>query len=203
MASAVLAAGVLHRFLPSSFRLTSWGVYGAVLLVLLVALVVGDPGRIDRQRRWLRVLTGALIALITVVNGVAALRLLKGILTRSPFDSAHDLLTIGAVIWLTNVIAFALWYWDLDAGGAADRAAGATRVRPALVFPEMSLREHVPSGWYPQFVDYLAASFNTATSFSVTDVSAVKRWAKLMMVVESAISLSLATLVIARAINML
>ena len=87
-------------------------------------------------------------------------------------------------------------------GGAAARAHGGGS-SPALIFPEMTHTEHVPAGWYPQFVDYLAFSFSTATAFSPTDVSAVKRWAKALVVCESLLSLVLAALVIARAINVL
>lgn len=105
-------------------------------------------------------------------------------------------------MWLTNVIAFALWFWDLDRGGAAERANHTDRA-PALIFPEMQHPEHVGEDWYPQFVDYLAFSFATATAFSPTDVSAVRPWAKAMSVCESLLSLALAALVIARAINVL
>ena len=101
------------------------------------------------------------------------------------------------------MIAFALWYWDLDAGGAAARAAGSHPAGPAFVFPEMTMPQYVPASWYPTFADYLVLSFNTALAFSPTDVSAVRVWAKLMMVFESIVSLALAALVIARAINIL
>ena len=101
------------------------------------------------------------------------------------------------------MIAFALWYWDLDAGGAAARAAGSTRIGPAFFFPEMRLPEFVGASWYPKFADYLVLSFNTALAFSPTDVSAIRVWAKLMMIFESLVSLTLAALVIARAINIL
>ncbi|MFZ0322962.1 MAG: hypothetical protein WAN48_02395, partial [Actinomycetes bacterium] len=124
MATAVLVAGILHEFLPSDFRFTSsWlaFLYPVFLTAFLAVLVVGDPGRIDRDRHWLRITTGMMIGLITIVNAVAALRLIAGILNNK-FDSAGQLLTIGAIVWVTNVIAFALWYWDLDAGGAAARA---------------------------------------------------------------------------------
>ncbi len=89
----------------------------------------------------------------------------------------------GGVIWLTNVIAFALWYWDLDRGGVAIRALGST-AEPAFLFREMSSAEHVRAGWYPAFVDYLHLSFNTAMTFSTTDVSVIKPWGKLMMMAE-------------------
>jgi uncharacterized membrane protein len=129
-------------------------------------------------------------------------KLIMGILDNASFTTPRELLFSGGSVWLTNVIAFALWYWDLDAGGAAARGTGAGRP-PALVFPEMQHPEHVAPGWYPKFVDYLAFSFATATAFSPTDVSAVKPWAKLMIVCEALLSLALAALVIARAVNVL
>jgi uncharacterized membrane protein len=157
----------------------------------------------DRDRRWLRVVTGFMIALITLVNAFTAIRLVVDIFDKNAFSSAEQLLTIGAVVWGTNIVAFALWFWDLDGGGAAARALGTGRAPRAFIFPEMTNPEHVPAGWYPQFIDYLAMSFNTGTSFSPTDVSAVRRWAKALMIAESSISLALATLVVARAINMM
>ena len=101
------------------------------------------------------------------------------------------------------MIAFALWYWDVDGGGSARRARRGAWADPAFIFPEMHLEAYMSSGWYPQFADYLALSFNTATAFSPTDVSAVKRWAKMLMIVQSGTSLVIATLVIAKAINSL
>jgi len=203
MAVAALTAGVLHQLLPATFRVSPHWVYPAFLIAFLVMLIVGDPGRIDRERPWLHVTTGLMIGLITVVNAVAAIRLVIDILAKGKFDTAGELLGIGGIVWVTNVIAFALWFWDLDGGGAASRAAGhGTKLR-AFVFPEMTMPEMVAVDWYPQFADYLALSFNTATAFGPTDVSAIKRWAKLLMSTESAISLTLATLVIARAINIM
>ena len=106
------------------------------------------------------------------------------------------------MIWATNVIAFALWYWDLDRGGAAARAHHPF-ANPAFVFPEMLHTGYVPATWVPKFVDYLSLAFWTATAFSPTDVSAIKAWAKLLMIVEAAVSLGIGALVIARAINIL
>jgi len=100
------------------------------------------------------------------------------------------------------VIAFALWYWDLDRGGAAARAHHPFR-NPAFVFPEMEHPDYVPATWVPRFVDYLSLAFWTATAISPTDISAIKPWAKLMMMLEAAGSIILAALVIARAINVL
>jgi len=203
MAIAALTAGVLHELLPRDFRVAPLWIYPVFLVVFLLLLIAGDPGLIDRDRPWLRVTTGLMIALITFVNGTAAIRLVAGILHPGSFDTASQLLGIGSIVWLTNIVAFALWFWDLDGGGASARAAHGATSNPAFVFPEMTYPEFAPKSWYPQFVDYLALSFNTATAFGPTDVSALKRWAKTMMISESLISLALATLVVARAVNIL
>ena len=204
MAVAVLVAGVLRTFLPPELRLhdARW-LFLVLLAVLIVVLIVGDPGRIDRQATWLRVLTTSLIGLITLVNGGSSVRLVISIIYSEPFtQTARVLLACGGIIWLTNVIAFGLWYWDLDRGGPAARAAG-TAIRPAFLFPEMSNPEYVREGWYPTFVDYLHLSFNTAMAFSPTDVSAIKPWAKVMMMAEEGISVTVGVLVVARAVNIL
>jgi len=176
VALAIAAVVGLHVALAPRYRLhPSWLVV-AIPVVLLVALIVGDPGRIDRQRLWLRIVTGIMIALITLANLYAAIRLVVDILTNNKVfaNNPGGLLAVGGVVWATNVIAFALWYWD-----------------------------YVAAGWVPRFVDYLSLAFWTATAFSPTDISAVRPWAKLLMMLQAAASLSLATLVIARAINIL
>ena len=130
------------------------------------------------------------------------MKLLADIINTTPFtNNAKTLLAAGGAIWLTNVIAFALWYWDLDRGGAAARAHG--EGEPAFVFPEMTNSQYVAADWYPNFIDYLHLSFTTATAFSPTDVSAIRPWAKLLMMAEEAISLVVAVLVVARAVNIL
>jgi len=204
MAVAVLATGLLRTALPPQLRLhDARGLFLVGLVVLVAALIIGDPGRIDREKTWLRVLTGTLIGLITLVNGGSAVRLVVSIIYSEPFtQKARVLLACGGIIWLTNVIAFALWYWDLDRGGAAARAKRST-VSPAFIFPEMSSEEHVRSDWSPTFVDYLHLSFNTSMAFSPTDVSAVKPWAKLMMMAEESISLIVGILVVGRAVNIM
>ena len=204
MALAVLAAGGLRAVLPSQLRNgdTRWA-FIVVVTALLAILVIGDPGRIDRDSTWLRVMTGSLIGVISAVNAAAAVRLVAGIIGAVKFSTdANILLASGGAIWLTNVIVFGLWYWDLDRGGAAARARG-SGPRPAFVFPEMANAEYVRPGWYPKFVDYLHLSFATAMAFSPTDVSAIKPWAKLMMMAEEAISLVVAILVVSRAVNIL
>jgi uncharacterized membrane protein len=205
MALAVVVAGVLYRLIPSAFRVSvAFQVtYWTVLVLLLAVLIVGDPGRIDKARRWLRLTTGAMIALVTVWSLGAVARLVVGILQKAVFTTPTDLLTAGAVTWITNIIAFALWYWYLDGGGAVARAADQLTSRPAFRFREQDLPELVDDGWYPQFVDYLTLSFNISTAFGAADVSPIRHWSKLSTMGEAAISLTLVALVVARAVNVL
>jgi len=203
MAAAILSAGVLRYTLPAELRISDapW-LLAIMIVVTLAALIIGDPGGIDRQSTWLRVVTDALIAVITLANAASAVRLVTGIIETTPFtNDAKTLLAAGGAIWLTNVIAFGLWYWDLDRGGAAARAHGLGR--PTFVFPEMTNSQYVDNDWYPKFVDYLHLSFATATAFSPTDVSAIRPWGKLLMMAEEAVSLVVGLLVIARAVNIL
>jgi hypothetical protein len=171
---------------------------------LLAALIIGDPGRIDRQKTWLRITTSTMIVFITVANLFAAAGLVRDLITSNRLfvGNATGLLATGGVIWTTNVIAFGLWYWDLDRGGAAARAHE-PRASPAFVFPEMLHTDYAPATWVPHFADYLSLAFWTATAFSPTDISAIKRWAKLLMMLEAVESLGIGALVIARAINIL
>ena len=205
MALAVLAAGALRAILPAQLRAgdARW-VLPLVLVVLLATLIVGDPGRIDRDSTWLRVMTSTLIGVISVVNAAAVVRLVAAItIGQAKFtNDANVLLASGGAVWLTNVIAFGLWYWDLDRDGPAARARG-TGPQPAFIFPEMNNLEYVGPGWYPKFIDYFHLSFTTAMAFSPTDVSAIRPWAKLMMMAEDVISLLVALLVVARAVNIL
>lgn len=201
MVAAVLLAVLMHELLPDDFRLAPLWIYPVIMAVFLVLLVAGDPGLIDQEKRWLRVVAGLLIAMLALTNLISAIRLCQGIFDQAEFATdPYQLLGIGAVIWATNVIAFGLWYWDVDGGGSVQRATKGAWADPAFVFPEMNMPELKP-GWFPQFADYVALSFNTATAFSPTDVSAIKPWAKYIMILESSSSLVLATLVISSAIN--
>jgi hypothetical protein len=204
VALAILVAAGLHVALPARYRVQPAWVVPVVLVGLLVVLIVGDPGRIDKRKTWLRIVTGGVIALITLANLLAAARLVVAILTNNKLFAAQPggLLAAGGVVWATNVIAFGLWYWDLDRGGAASRAHHPDR-NPAFVFPEMQNSQFVPANWVPRFVDYLSLAFWTATAISPTDISAIKPWAKLLMMLEAGCSIVLAALVIARAINVL
>ena len=129
-------------------------------------------------------------------------RLIVGLVRGTEGQTAGPLLLTGGAIWLTNVIVFALWYWELDRGGPAARAV-APRPHPDFLFAQMQSPELAPDDWEPQFADYLYLSFTNATAFSPTDVLPLSRWAKLTMMLHSLISLATVALVIARAVNIL
>ena len=112
------------------------------------------------------------------------------------------LLASGAAIWGTNIIAFALWYWELDRGGPAARALG-HRPHPDFLFPQMTTPDVSDPDWEPRFADYLYVSFTNATAFSPTDTMPLSRWAKLAMMIQSVIALATVAMVLARAINIL
>lgn len=202
MAVAVVGCMVLHLALPRSLRLGSAWMLAVLVIALLVALIIGDPGRIDRRSPWLAVVSGIMIGLLTAVNTWSAIMLVDGILYANTFPNPDELLMYGGIVWLTNAVAFALWYWELDSGGSAARYHG-TGTAPSFIFPEMEYPQYVGEHWYPRFIDYLTFSFATAMAFSPTDVSAIRSWAKILGLVESVVSLALGTLVIARAINIL
>jgi hypothetical protein len=202
MAAAVLCAVILQLVVPSRGRVPGWWVFPVLELVMLALLIVRDPGRIDRRSSALRSLTIGLIAVMTVANSVAAIILLREILSVARYANATLLLGRGAAIWVTNVIVFSLWYWEFDRGGPAERAAG-SGVPLSFAFSEDAMPELGPVGWRPRYVDYLYLSFTNATAFSPTDTLPVRTWAKMTMMGQSAVSLVTGILVIARAVNIL
>ena len=203
MATAVLVAIVLQVITPHAGRLRFWWMFPVLEVAALVAVIVRDPGRIDRRTLAARRTTLVLIGLLTVGTlGSLVVLALDVVDTSYSNVGATALLGRGAALWVTNVVVFSLWFWEVDRGGAAERAA-ASNIPPSFGFPEEAMPELVPEGWMPRYPDYLFLSFTNATAFSPTDTLPVRVWAKMTMMVESVISLITAILVIARAINVL
>jgi hypothetical protein len=202
MAGGVLTAAVLQVVLPRHAVVPFWWLFPVAEVVLLGALIVADPGRIDRRSTTLRRMTILLIALMTVANTVSGIAMIHDIIVGLRSLTATVLLGRGAAIWVTNVIVFSLWYWELDRGGPTERALS-TAIRPSFVFPEEAGAEWTPEGWEPTYPDYLYLAFTNATAFSPTDTLPVMVWAKMTMMLEAAISLTVAILVVARAVNIL
>jgi uncharacterized membrane protein len=209
VSAAVIAAIVLQSLLPTQLALRpAWLHYVLFALegALLIVLFAANPIRIERMSRPIRTASIMLIFLVSAANAASAIALVRAIVTNSltlgAQHAAVDLFLSGAAIWGTNVIAFALWYWEFDRGGPVSRLQG-DRQYPDLMWPQMTDPELTRPGWGPQFVDYLYFSFTNATAFSPTDVMPLARWAKLTMMVQSGVSLVLGILVIARAVNIL
>ncbi|HUL85636.1 MAG TPA: hypothetical protein VLX89_09020 [Actinomycetota bacterium] len=200
MALAVLVTIGLQVGTPKAGRVTGGWIVPVLELLLLGVLVAVDPGRVDDVSARARRITLALITVMTVgmVTGLSVL--IYDILAGRPGLSADNLFGRGGAIWLTNVIAFSLWFWELDRGGPAERAAGSD-IPLSFAFPENAMPEFADAGWIPRYPDYLYLSFTNATAFSPTDTLPVKTWAKLAMMLESVVSLLTAIIVIARAIN--
>jgi uncharacterized membrane protein len=201
-ALAVVVLIGLQLSLPERYSLGAWWVLPAVEVVVAGALVAANPGRLERRTPMLRRLSLALIAVASLGTAWSVARLVADIAGGGDTGSAAALLGSGATIWLINVLTFAVWYWELDRGGAPERAAG-TDPYPDFLFPQMTAPDLAPKDWRPHFADYLYLAFTNATAFSPTDTLPLSRWAKLTMMVQSAISLVTAALVIAKAVNAL
>ena len=149
-----------------------------------------------------RSLALSLVAVITVVNVYALGRLILELVNGRWQHGAGQLLLTGGALWLINVIVMGLWYWEHDLGGPAARVLE-MKQHPSFLFAQMTVPQYAPADWQPRFLDYLYLSFTNAAAFSPTDVLPLARWAKLLMMMQSIISLSTLAMVIARAINTL
>jgi len=167
---------------------------------LLAALLIARPHRLDREESALRRLSLTLIAVITAANLVALGELIRALLVHTPTEG-RTLVFASVPIWLTNVIVFGLWFWELDRGGVTARLQPVHR-RPDFLFPQMTVPGSSP-GWTPGFLDYLYTSFTNATAFSPTDTMPLTPRVKLLMMVQSLASLLTVALVISRAVNIL
>jgi uncharacterized membrane protein len=167
---------------------------------LVVVLTVASLGRITKESVRLRRLSVSLIALINLANVIELIELVNALLNHSK-TSGRPLVFASVPIWLTNVIVFGLWYWELDRGGPAARRGSGHR-RPDFLFPQMTLPGSAP-GWTPNFLDYLYTSFTNATAFSPTDTMPLTSWAKLLMMLQSLASFLIVALVVSRAVNIL
>jgi uncharacterized membrane protein len=199
---AVLAAIALQLILPENLirGLGNRALIPTLEGVLLMVLLIANPRRISPEQTRLRIIGVALIALITIANMVSLVELIHALLygTRA---GGRTLVYASVPIWLTNVIAFGLWYWELDRGGPAARQHPRHR-GPDFLFPQMSTPGSAP-GWTPHFLDYLYTSFTNATAFSPTDTMPITTWAKLLMMLQSFASLVTVAVVVSRAVNIL
>jgi hypothetical protein len=170
--------------------------------LLLIALVMANPRRINIESRAIRLLGLTLAALLSLANAWSVVRLVVGLVQGTAGNSAGSLLITGGTIWLINLIVFGLWYWEFDRGGPVARACGG-RTYPDFQFVQMASPQLAPPDWEPTFGDYLYLSFTNATAFSPTDTMPLSRWAKMGMTAQAAVSIVTLALVVARAVNIL
>lgn len=215
---AVLTAAGLWATLPGRFVVGSGaGAFGFLrwivpifTVALIVPLALTAPGdrslvrtaeaRARRIHLTRRIASVGVIALVTAVNA-GSIVLLVHLLVAGAHTQANLLLRAGIHLWITNVLVFALWFWELDGGGPLARHHHPS-YQPDFLYPQQTFAEP-ELRWQPAFVDYLYLAFTNATAFSPTDAMPLTKWAKVLMMVESSASLLLAIMVVARAVNIL
>jgi len=200
---AVLAVGGLHTALPSYLLLGPRWVFPAIILALLVPTVISHA---KKHHQLNRVVGFAVTGAVTLGLIVSVILLIDALPAHK--ETPAELLLSAASLWVTNILVFALWYWRLDAGGPHGRDQRRGHPEGAFLFPQMTLPPQARSGaeqedWSPNFVDYLFLAFNTSTAFSPTDSPVLTRWAKLLMMLQSLISLTVIALLAGRAVNIL
>jgi len=200
---ALFSVAGLYFALPSALTVgPDW-----LLLVIVSVLVIP----LTITKRWGYVMLSA--SLGYAVNGVVTLATVISLgllVSRLPAhkETPLQLLIAASALWVCNVLVFACWYWRMDAGGPHQRDLLNCHTDGAFLFPQMLLspetREQMgESEWRPGFVDYLFLAFNTSTAFSPTDVPVLSRWAKVLMMIQSSISLATIAILAARAVNIL
>jgi hypothetical protein len=209
---AVVAAMVLYITLPPRLTIGPAWVAPALVLLLLIPLSILVPRR-HRETRRTRFWSILLIAIVNFFNLTSVLLLVGGLFRpeKAALHAAGILLRTGAQIWATNILVFALWFWELDGDGpdARAHANAATEFEGAdFLFPQMQMAlaggddmQCIDRNWKPQFIDYLYLAFTNSTAFSPTDTMPLSRWAKILMTVEALISLITIAIVVARSIN--
>jgi uncharacterized membrane protein len=200
---AFLAVSGLYTALPTYLIIGPRWLFFAIVSCLLIPTIISHQKGNHRLNN----------VLVLIVNLIVTIGLIVsvGLLIRAlPKDKEipTELLLSATSLWITNVLVFALWYWRLDAGGPNGRDQRAGHPDGAFLFPQMTLNSSIMQNfdekkWSPNFVDYLFVSFNTSTAFSPTDVPILARWAKLMSMLQSLISLTVIVLLAARAVNIL
>jgi uncharacterized membrane protein len=199
----VAGAIALDLFLPERLTLGPSWLLPSVEGALLVALTIVAPHPRIRDSELRRRVAIALIAIVSATNIYSLVELVRFLLHHH-VGSARELIFAGIQLWLTNVLLFSLWYWELDQGGPQKRAARARTDEPLdFMFPQDAQPELRPPGWAPGLIDYLYVSFTNATAFSPTDTMPLTQSAKLLMTVQALTSLLILALIVSRAVNIL
>lgn len=202
-ALALVAVGVLFTAMPEFISFApSW-------LLMLVMIILELPALLAHQRgrhlvAWALGMAGSAVVTLFLVLSVVLLVIQAMHHTRE----AAQLLRSSALLWVCNVIIFGSWYWRLDAGGPLGREKTPGHDSGAFLFPQMTmdprkLAAETDKLWSPSFIDYLFLAFNTSAAFSPTDVPILSRWAKVLVMIQASISLTLVAVLVGRAVNAL
>lgn len=196
---------VLQVVLPDRYALQPKFLLPVLETVLLLGLIGANPVRFQREHPIVRWGSLAMTILIALANFSSIVRLINQIVNHKSGQPAPDAVTLlgsGVAIWITNILVFALIYWEFDRGGPFSRAQ-ARKPYPDFLFPQMTDPSKARPDWEPTFVDYAYVSFTNSTSFSPTDTMPMSSWAKMTMMLQSGMSLVTLALVAARAVGIL
>lgn len=197
---ALLACVGLYIVLPNRLVVgPRWLV--PVLVALPLIPLSARRHRHPNDANWVRVLSLSLIGVVTVAN-ITSMALLVQRLLNTNVSQGRNLIYSAVSVWLTNVIVYGLWFWEIDRGGP-HRRAGVDTLWPDLQFPQMENPSLAPKDWRPNFFDYLYTSFANGTSFAPADAMPLSRLAKTLFASESVVSLITIAVVAARAVNIL
>jgi hypothetical protein len=200
---AVLAIGAIYLALPRNLVLGPIWLLPTLIVILLAPTVLSHRmGRYSLNR-----------ALGMIINGITTLALIGSVILLVRTLPTHrslplQLLRAGGLLWLTNVIVFALWYWRLDGGGPTVRHKEKKFGSTSFLFPQMQIpqderAQFACARWRPRFVDYLFVAFTQSSTFGPTDSPLLARWAKVLAMIQILISLTIVVLLISRAIGVL
>ena len=196
-AVALLAVGALYAVISGPLTFGPRAFLLALVSVLLVPLMSAHLRGHQRLARWL---TLTAVGIVTVAVVVSVFLLISSPLSgKTP---APALLQDAALLWVINVVTFAIWYWEIDGGGPGQRRREA-HTSEDFLFPQMNLGDKSARDWSPGFLDYLFLAFNTSTAFSPTDTAVLSRRAKVLMMVQALLSLLILAVLVSRAINTL
>jgi uncharacterized membrane protein len=199
--ATILAAIALQLLLPPRLTVGPTWLIPALEGALLIGMFMATPRQLEHEHPRRRRVALGLTAFVSVAN-IYSLIALTHLLLHSNVNNGRELIYSGVLIWLTNFLIFALWYWETDRGGPGRRAAGHDGP-PDFLFPQMSDDRIEPLYWRPKFIDYLYVSLTNATAFSPTDTMPLTAVAKSIMGLQSIVSLVTIGLIVSRAVNIL
>ena len=197
----VLAAIAIQLLLPARPTAGPRWLIPSLEGALLIGLVIITPNQLEDEHPRRRRIALGLTALVSIAN-IYSLGALTHYLLHHNVSQGRALIGAGVLIWLTNFLIFALWYWEIDRGGPGKRASGHDGP-PDFLYPQMADDRIEPLEWRPKFIDYLYVSLTNAAAFSPTDTMPLTPMAKSFMGIQSLVSLVTIGLIVSRAINIL